>query len=132
MANNRMFVRCRVCGEIIMIGKCYGGSYYTPDKNLNEALDKFFEEHAYCSKEINEKFITEPNFVEKEDVCMENGFEIAYETWNENIMKNKEDKIIDIMAEEILKLDKMRASDKPRIWETEEGVKEFFRKKVEE
>lgn len=53
--------------------------------------------------------------------------------------QNKEaelkDKIIDIMAEEILKLDRMRASheyDKPRIWETEEGVEEFFRKKVEE
>lgn len=45
------------------------------------------------------------------------------------------DKMIYEMAKEILKLDEMRASheyDKPRIWETEKGIKEYFRKKVEE
>ena len=84
MANNRMYIRCRVCGEVIMIGKCYGDGYYTLDKNLNKVLDKFFDEHTYCSKEVNKEGITEPKFIEKERVHMENGFEIAYETWEED------------------------------------------------
>ena len=44
------------------------------------------------------------------------------------------DRMINKMSEEILKLDRIRASheyDKPRIWETEKGIKEYFRKKVE-
>lgn len=45
------------------------------------------------------------------------------------------DKMIEEMAKEILTLDRIRASyeqDRPRIWETEEGIKEYFRKKVED
>lgn len=45
------------------------------------------------------------------------------------------DKMIDSMVNEVLALDKIRAryeQDRPRIWETEEGIKEYFRKKVEE
>lgn len=47
----------------------------------------------------------------------------------------KQDKIIDLMAKEILILDIHRANltyDKARIWETGKGIKEYFRKKVED
>ena len=56
---------------------------------------------------------------------------------NKKILEHlkKQEKMIDLMADEILILDIKRANyvkDKPRIWETEKGIKQYFEKKAEE
>lgn len=105
MANNRMYLRCRTCGDCFFLGKCFLDGYYTrniyydgeshpiiddpmpngkPDAFL-DAYNQFLDEHTYCCKEpeINEYF--EPKFKPPEKgVDTENQFEIAYEFWNEN------------------------------------------------
>lgn len=49
MANNRMFIGCKLCGECCFIGKWYpGGPWYAnnPIKN-GEYMYKFFEDHDH-------------------------------------------------------------------------------------
>lgn len=97
MANNRMYLRCKTCGEGFFMGKCFGGAYFTsngyyqqdmrlsapeePDAFL-DAYNKFLDEHAFCEKELNKGDIEylEPKFKpSNDDLHYENGFEIAYE-----------------------------------------------------
>ena len=86
MANNRMFLRCRKCGDGFMLGKTYGASYYMLDsycggKSFIEAFNDFCKEHTFCEKELcKNSGYYEPKFLEpKEDIWGENQFEIAYE-----------------------------------------------------
>ena len=55
MANNRIYLRCRGCGETLFLGKSYlGGFYYEnyhPEKSLEEKLNAFYERHNYCDNE---------------------------------------------------------------------------------
>lgn len=51
MANNRIYLRCRGCGEVLFLGKSYlGGFYYTSydDAPLERRLNDFYEKHNYC------------------------------------------------------------------------------------
>ncbi len=88
MANNLMFIRCRTCGSILMIGKSYQGGYYTTDdyygdKTFLEAYNDFLDKHAYCIEDLNQKDI---NYINKLGTPKfypvgnyENRFEICYE-----------------------------------------------------
>lgn len=49
MANNRLYMQCKYCGEDIYIGKNFGEPYYISDEKLKE-INQFFEGHAYCGK----------------------------------------------------------------------------------
>lgn len=97
MANNRMYLRCKKCGEVLFLGKTYLDGYYTCDdyyKNnvdLTEAFNEFCDNHKWCSKEYNEeKFgMYEPKFKET-NFSEENSFEIAYETYYDNLEKEVE------------------------------------------
>lgn len=56
MANNRLYLRCNVCGEEMFLGKDFLTGFYWTDYSekgihLEDRLNKFFDEHAYCSKE---------------------------------------------------------------------------------
>lgn len=54
MANNRIFIRCRNCGEALFLGKTFWDGYYWNAYGgppLEERLNKFYTEHTYCSKE---------------------------------------------------------------------------------
>ena len=66
---------------------------------------------------------------DKDTHKLQNDLDIA------NAKNIEKDKIIDLMASEILKLDIKRANntyDKARIWETEKGIKQYFENKAKE
>lgn len=54
MANNRLYIKCNVCGETLFIGKSFGGGFYYHNygddpRSLAEKLNDFYDRHAYCS-----------------------------------------------------------------------------------
>lgn len=54
MANNRIYIRCNVCGEALFLGKQFGeffywGNYRQEDGDLEDQLNGFFQEHRYCT-----------------------------------------------------------------------------------
>lgn len=77
MANNRMYIRCMVCGKTCLIGKSFGTGYAVPlaqAKNLTAKLDDFFFEHSFCHNgELN--------------VTCDGLYEIAYERKENEYMK---------------------------------------------
>jgi hypothetical protein len=81
MANNRMFIRCRHCGETFMIGGHMGTGWSMTncsDKSFLERLNNFYEEHAFCNKDENENNYF-PKF-KKIDKVHSGCYDICYET----------------------------------------------------
>lgn len=64
MANNRLYIKCNRCGELLFVGKHFGGSWsvncydgVTFDKKFSEFL---FEHYIYCSNNDSDySFIAE-------------------------------------------------------------------------
>lgn len=81
MSDNRMYLRCKICGETILLGKCNCGEYTVFGSCIHNDLNHFFTEHAYCDKEPNKNDIskTEKAFTPMNDIPYDNQFEIAYE-----------------------------------------------------
>ena len=48
MANNRMYIRCMVCGKICCIGKSMGAGYYFPYPMMDKKINQFYDDHAFC------------------------------------------------------------------------------------
>lgn len=53
MANDRMYLRCRACGDTMYLGKSFlrGFFYENYDrdaKTLDEKLNDFYDKHTYC------------------------------------------------------------------------------------
>lgn len=48
MANNRLYIRCKQCGETIAIGKHFGDVLHIYG-DITEKLNRFYEKHYYCS-----------------------------------------------------------------------------------
>lgn len=102
MADNRIYLRCKGCGETLFLGKCiysgfYWRDYYNGEKGtLEEQLNNFYDEHAYCTKpkakppyEFDEKLWPIPEGYEE---CV-GAFDIVYESgWGVglNVEENKE------------------------------------------
>lgn len=96
MANNRIYMRCRSCGETLFLGKGYldGYSYQNyHGKTLERELNDFYGSHAYCEKEKVTKDV--PYDKEKFPLPKCNGetygsFDLVYEDgeaagfWTEN------------------------------------------------
>ena len=60
MANNRIYLRCKGCGETLFLGKCFGDGYYWQDYgngSLSEQLNMFYDKHTYCGKPKTEEYI---------------------------------------------------------------------------
>lgn len=55
MANSRIMLTCKHCGEQFVLGKGYYGSYCTLNKNLYEDLNEFYRKHCMgeCSSELD-------------------------------------------------------------------------------
>ena len=55
MANSRIMLTCRHCGESICIGKGYFGSYSTCSQYLSEQLNNFYNAHCcgICSDDVD-------------------------------------------------------------------------------
>lgn len=72
MANNRMYIRCRTCGEKYMIGKIYLEGYFIQERDkikFYDGLEKFYNDHNFCTDEKLDK-----------EINTENQFDIYYET----------------------------------------------------
>ena len=64
MANNRIYLKCNICGDVLYLGKSFAMGYYwenygkiNGDPNspsLEDRLNKFFDEHTYCKNEGND------------------------------------------------------------------------------
>ena len=64
MANNRIYLKCNVCGEMLYLGKSFAMGYYwenygklNGDPNsppLEDRLNEFFDKHTYCNNEGND------------------------------------------------------------------------------
>ena len=56
MAHNRMYLRCRGCGEEIMLGKCLSSGWYfsIPEQEKGYQLQRFLEKHSHCCEELEE------------------------------------------------------------------------------
>lgn len=67
MANNRMYLTCRGCGEGFFLGKIMSSGYYQHMDDFQEKLNVFFDKHHCCG-----------------DVHYENQYELRYEiVWDE-------------------------------------------------
>lgn len=47
MANNRLYMRCRYCGDTLYVDKNFGFPYHISNEKLNE-VNQFLEDHAFC------------------------------------------------------------------------------------
>ena len=51
MANNRIYLRCKGCGDTLFLGKTFlRGYYWDPHggKPLEDRLNEFYDKHNYC------------------------------------------------------------------------------------
>ena len=57
MANNRIYLKCNVCGDTLFLGKSFLNGYYWTDYGalngkdpypLQERLNRFYDDHTYC------------------------------------------------------------------------------------
>ena len=55
MADNRLYLKCRVCGGTFFLGKRFGFGYYRNTEIKSDELLDFFDKHDECalSQEIN-------------------------------------------------------------------------------
>ena len=50
MANNRIMMKCLVCGETYPIAKTFGSGYALSNVFSEENLQKFLDDHTFCEK----------------------------------------------------------------------------------
>ena len=86
MANNRIFMRCRGCGECLYLGSTYFGGYQITKsaEPLEDKLNAFFKRHNYCDlPKVSIPAYDENAFPLPEDGHGYDGaFDIVYEsTW---------------------------------------------------
>lgn len=76
MANERLYIRCRACGEVFYVGKSFlDGFYYgIEEPKLADKLNAFYEKHTYCCKY--------PDRCRREDnqFALDGCYELVYET----------------------------------------------------
>lgn len=51
MADNRMYIRCKVCGRGHIIAKMFGITW--GERKYNETLNEFFNKHLTCGFEYD-------------------------------------------------------------------------------
>ena len=68
MANDRMYIRCKGCGDLHFLAKELGDGYYTTHEGeeLRRGLDDFFDRHKCCHFDYCGKW--------------HGGFELVYES----------------------------------------------------
>ena len=86
MANNRIYLRCRACGETLYLGKTYlCGFFYMDydDSSLVRKLNDFYLKHNYCGRQKIKELLpySEEEFPLPEDCDGYDGsFDIVYES----------------------------------------------------
>lgn len=77
VANNRIYLRCRACGETLFLGKHFVTPFYYfsyDGERLEDKLNSFFDKHAWCDRDGGEgelecfdiEYEIEPDWREKE------------------------------------------------------------------
>lgn len=84
MANNRIYLRCKQCGATLFLGKHSMAEYHWENyrdetSHLEDFLNKFFEEHCWCDKELNKNSLKGLDTPLGKYKSWDTIFEIAYE-----------------------------------------------------
>lgn len=79
MANNRMYLRCKNCGDILLLGTTMSNGYGTFDKEIYYKLNAFYDNHNFCDKDKNINEILYCDTPLGKYNHNDNIFEIAYE-----------------------------------------------------
>ena len=86
MANNRIYLRCKQCGDVLYLGKTFGSDYHYnnySEENLENKLNAFYSEHSYCMDDLKQN-IFEPILDESKDrYSYDNQYDICYEFYEE-------------------------------------------------
>ena len=87
MANNRIYLRCKQCGDVLYLGKTFSSCYYYNKGKLVDLVDKlneFYEKHDLCFEDLKNN-IYEPKLDEtKYRRSYDNQFDICYECYEES------------------------------------------------
>lgn len=54
MANNRLYIRCKHCGQTTYLAKNFGYEYYITNEAL-EHLNNFLADHAFCFEDCDKE-----------------------------------------------------------------------------
>ena len=70
MANNRIYLTCKKCGDGLFLGKTYGEGYFFDTyggDELGKRLNRFYDEHDLCGENCFEiKYDNEPDEADKD------------------------------------------------------------------
>ena len=88
MATNRIYLRCKQCGDTLFLGKTFDSCYYYNKgklgKKLEKRLNEFYEKHELCCEDLKNNFY-EPKLDEtKYRRSYDNQFDICYECYEES------------------------------------------------
>lgn len=84
MANNRIYLRCKGCGDVLFLGKTFlDGYYWDPygGKPLEDRLNEFYDKHNYCTNPKSDRTPYDEHLFplpEGFDGC-DGAFDIVYE-----------------------------------------------------
>ena len=88
MANNRIYIRCKQCGDVLYLGKTFGSCYYwrtNDNEHLEDLLNDFYYKHKFCDDDLKNNFY-EPKLNENIDrESMDNQYDICYETFEGDV-----------------------------------------------
>lgn len=85
MANNRIYLRCKKCGDVLCLGKTFGSDYRCNEEHLLDKLNVFYLKHTMCMDDL-ENNIFEPKLDESKDrFSYDNQYDICYEFYEEEI-----------------------------------------------
>ena len=68
MADNRLYLRCSVCGDLLFLGSRLGICYSIEENDLSEKLNEFYKKHEDCQFEKIEPY----ELVNEDDLCKAN------------------------------------------------------------
>lgn len=57
MADNRIYLKCNICGKKLYLGKSFLDGFYYENydkKTLEEKLNEFYDKHTYCNKSYSD------------------------------------------------------------------------------
>ena len=71
MADNRIYMKCSVCGAELFLGKSYyNGAFYTnysPDEgSLEEKLNRFYDKHMHLDDDVQFNLLGTNFYIEHE------------------------------------------------------------------
>lgn len=83
MANNRIYLRCKQCGDVLCLGKTFGSDYRCNEEYLLDKINYFYLKHTMCMDDLKQN-IYKPKLDESKDrYSYDNQYDICYEFYEE-------------------------------------------------